>query len=443
VSALTVPLSGPLRGQTTVPGDKSLSHRALLLAAIASGPSRVEHFLPAGDCQATLRVVRALGIRVEERSPTSLIVHGQGLHGPQEPEEVLHCSRSGTTMRLLAGLLAGQPFLSILSGDPQLLRRPMGRIVAPLQNMGATVLGRENDRLPPLVLRGGLLRGIDYALPVASAQLKSALLLAGLYAEGATTLREPGPARDHTEQMLAAMGARLVVGPRDGRSGARTLRIEPASELQALDMVVPGDFSSAAFLLAAAALVPGSEVTIQGVGVNPTRTGLLDLLRGMGAAVTLEGERLAGGEPVADLTVRASELRPVEVDGTMVVRAIDELPLLAVLATQALGETTLREAAELRVKETDRIATTVQELRRLGAQIEARADGFVVRGPTPLRSPTVAVDSHGDHRLAMALAIAGLIAEGETRVQNVACVADSYPGFAEALRRLGAQVYSG
>jgi len=262
-------------------------------------------------------------------------------------------------MRLLAGLLAGQPFLSILSGDPQLLRRPMGRVVTPLQNMGATVLGRENDQRPPLALRGGLLRGIDYALPVASAQLKSALLLAGLYAEGPTSLREPGPARDHTERMLTAMGASLEIGPRDGGSGARTLHIEPALELQALDMVVPGDFSSAAFLLAAAALVPGSEVTIQGVGVNPTRTGLL-----MGAAVTLGEERLAGGEPVADLTVQASELRAVEVGGTMVVRAIDELPLLAVLATQAQGETTLRDAAELRVKETDRIATTVRELRR-------------------------------------------------------------------------------
>jgi len=443
VSAFTVPLSGPLRGQTAVPGDKSLSHRALLLASIAAGPSQVDHFLPAGDCQATLRAIRALGIRVEERSPTSLIVHGQGLHGLQEPEGVLYCSRSGTTMRLLAGLLAGQPFLSILSGDPQLLRRPMGRVVTPLQNMGATVLGRENDQRPPLALRGGLLRGIDYALPVASAQLKSALLLAGLYAEGPTSLREPGPARDHTERMLTAMGASLEIGPRDGGSGARTLHIEPALELQALDMVVPGDFSSAAFLLAAAALVPGSEVTIQGVGVNPTRTGLLDLLWEMGAAVTLGEERLAGGEPVADLTVQASELRAVEVGGTMVVRAIDELPLLAVLATQAQGETTLRDAAELRVKETDRIATTVRELRRLGAQIEGRTDGFVVRGPTPLRSPVGAVDSHGDHRLAMALTVAGLIAQGETRIQNVACVTDSYPGFPETLRRLGAQMGPG
>jgi len=441
MNAFVVQAAAPLRGQATVPGDKSISHRALLLGALAPGRSRVAHFLPSGDCRATLGALRALGVQVEERSPTQLVIHGQGLHGWQEPGGVLNCGRSGTTMRLLTGILAGQPFTSILSGDPQLLQRPMGRIVTPLRRMGALILGREDGQRPPLALRGGSLRGIDYTLPVASAQLKSALLLAGLFADGPTTLHEPGPARDHSERMLAAMGAHLELGPRSTDTGARTLWIEPASELQAIDVAVPGDFSSAAFLLAAATLVPDSEITIQHVGVNPTRTGLLDLLREMGAAVTLQGERLVSGEPVADLAVRASELQAVTVSGTMVVRAIDELPVLAVLASQAQGETILRDAAELRVKETDRIATTVQELRRLGAEVEPRADGFVVRGPTPLQSPADAVDSHGDHRLAMALIVAGLIAEGETRVEDMDCVADSYPGFLETLRHLGAQMY--
>jgi 3-phosphoshikimate 1-carboxyvinyltransferase len=330
-------------------------------------------------------------------------------------------------MRLLAGLLAGQPFTSVLTGNAQLRRRPMGRVVEPLQRMGATVLGRQGGRLPPLAIQGGHLRGMDYALPVASAQVKSALLLAGLYADGPTTLHEPGPARDHTERMLSAMGGELQIG--DGN-----LRIAPGGRLQALDVTVPGDFSSAAFLIVAATLAPGSEITVEGLGTNPTRTGLLDVLRAMGADLTLHNERTLNGEPVADLTVRASELQGVEVCGPSVVRAIDEFPILAVAATQAHGETVVRDAAELRVKETDRIATTVQELRRLGAEVAPRSDGLVVHGPTPLRG--CAVHSQGDHRLAMALAVAGLIASGRTLVQDVDCIADSFPGFEATLAHL-------
>lgn len=444
-----------------MPGDKSISHRALLLGAIADGTSRVENYLSAADCLATLRAVRALGVKVQEMGPTVLRVHGRGLRGLREPEDVLDCTRSGTTMRLLAGLLAGQRFFSVVTGDAQLRRRPMGRVVEPLRLMGATVSGRDGGRKPPLAFQGGDLQGLDYALPVASAQVKSALLLAGLYADGSTTLHVPGPARDHTERMLLAMGCNLETAHHPQRNlqhGVGTKHhhclLTPTDRLQPFDLTVPGDLSSAAFLIVAATLVPGSEITLEGVGVNPTRTGLLDVLEAMGAAVTLEDERIVSGEPVADLTVRASELQGTEVGGYLVVRMIDEFPILAVAATQAHGETIVRDAAELRVKETDRIATVVQELRYLGAEIEPRPDGFVVQGPTPLHEPEplcaerdqgvegvgTSVNSHGDHRLAMALVVAGLTIASGIQVQDVTCIEDSFPGFASAVAGLGGQI---
>jgi 3-phosphoshikimate 1-carboxyvinyltransferase len=428
---LVVRRGGGLSGRVQVPGDKSISHRALVLGGIADGASRVEKFLPSADCVATMSVMRKLGVEIEEQDPTTLIVHGRGLRGLREADDVLDCARSGTSMRLLAGLLAGQPFLSILSGDIQLRRRPMGRIVEPLVQMGALVLGRDGGKLPPLAIRGGSLQGIEYALPVASAQVKSALLLAGLYAEGPTTLRVPGPARDHTERMLGAMGGSVA-------GTYHELQMEPAVRLRAVDMAVPGDMSSAAFLLVAATLVPRSEITVQGVGVNPTRTGLLDVLAAMRADVVLHNESTVSGEPVADLTIRSAELRGTRVGGALVVRAIDEFPVLAVAATQAQGETVVRDAAELRVKETDRIATTVEELRRMGAEIEAHPDGFAVHGPTPLRGAEV--HSHGDHRLGMALAVAGLVARGETLVRDTVCIGDSFPGFSATMVRLGGQL---
>jgi 3-phosphoshikimate 1-carboxyvinyltransferase len=404
--------------------------------------------LPAADCLATLGVVRALGVEVEMPGgvASGLLVRGRGLRGLQEPDDVLNCIRSGTTIRLLAGILAGQPFFSVLSGEPQLRRRPMARVIEPLQRMGAVILGRDGGRLPPFAIRGGSLCGIDYILPVASAQVKSALLLAGLYADGPTVLHVPGPARDHTERMLSAMGCELrVTQPGPGRafvseagSADHHYTMVPTQRLQPVDLTVPGDFSSAAFLLVAATLVPGSEVTIEGLGINPTRTGLLDILRQMGADVTLDAVHTESGEPVADLTVRAAALGGVTVGGELVVRTIDEFPVLAVAATQAHGQTVVRDAAELRVKETDRIATTVQELRRLGAEIEPQPDGFLVQGPTRLRG--TAVDSHGDHRLAMALAVAGLVAAGETTVQTIDCIGDSFPGFERVLARLGGSV---
>jgi len=301
----------------------------------------------------------------------------------------------------------------------------MRRVVEPLRRMGAEI--EDTDGHAPLTIRGRQLHGCEHALAVASAQVKSALLLAGLYADGPTTIREPGPARDHTERMLIAMGSEL-------RMTNGEWRLVPGERLQALDMTVPGDFSSAAFLIVAATLVPGSEITIEGVGVNPTRTGLLDVLQAMGADLTLHNERIVSGEPVADLTVRASALRGVEVSGDTVVRMIDEFPVLAVAATQAQGETVVRDAAELRVKETDRITTIVAGLRALGARIESLPDGFIIEGPAPLGG--AAVDSHGDHRLAMALAVAGLVATGETFVQDAGCIADSFPGFEATLAHL-------
>jgi 3-phosphoshikimate 1-carboxyvinyltransferase len=417
-----------------VPGDKSVSHRALLLGSLAEGASRICGFLPSNDCLATLACLRSVGVEIVFHEDTTLTVHGRGQRGLQAPAAPLNCVRSGTTMRLLTGILAGQPFTSTLTGEPQLRRRPMRRVVEPLQSMGAEI--EDTDGHAPLVLRGRPLHSTDHTLGVASAQVKSALLLAGLYADGPTTVRQPGPARDHTERMLVAMGADVQVADL-----AVTLNRSPSLSLSPLSIRVPGDISSAAFLLVAAAIAPGSEVVVEGVGVNPTRTGLLDVLREMGAHLITNNLREEGNEPVADLTVRTSELRGVEVGGHTVVRMIDEFPALAVAATQALGVTVVRDAAELRVKETDRIAAIVTGLRALGARIDPLPDGFRVEGPTPLRGAVV--DSFGDHRLAMALAVAGLVAEGEVVVERAECVADSFPGFVALIQGLGARVQVG
>ncbi len=423
---------GPLIGRVHVPADKSITHRALLFGAIAEGISRVRNYLDGGDCRATLNVVRQLGVLVEEPAPGEWRIHGRGLWGLCEPEVVLDCVNSGTTARLLAGLLAGQRFHSVITGSAQLRQRPMARVVEPLRQMGADIAGRQDGRLLPLSVRGRPLQGIEYTLPVASAQVKSCLLLAALYADGLTVVREPGPARDHTERMLTAMGVSVV------RRGQTVIAEAPANPLQPLDLTVPGDFSSAAFLLAAGACVPGSRVTIAEVGVNPTRRGLLDALVAMGADVALDNWGESGGEPIGDLHVRPAPLRAITLEGDAIVTLIDELPVFAVIATQAHGITIVRDAAELRVKETDRIATTVAELRKLGARIEATADGFVIEGPTPLRGTRV--HSHGDHRLAMALAVAGLFAEGVTAVAEAECIADSFPGFEQVLLKLGGRV---
>ncbi|WP_322798690.1 3-phosphoshikimate 1-carboxyvinyltransferase [Thermoflexus sp.] len=419
-----------LSGAISVPGDKSISHRTLLLAALADGISNLQGWLPAADCEATLRCVRALGVQVERPARDHLVVHGSGLKGLQPASEPLDCGGSGTTMRLLMGILAGFPFPSMLVGNPQLSRRPMERVAQPLRRMGAEVFTTEGHA--PVRVRGGSLRGIQYELPVASAQVKSAILLAGLYADRPTTVIEPVPSRDHTERLLGAMGATVQ---REGNS----ITIEPAEQLRSLSLTIPGDPSSAAFLVAAALLIPGAQVQIPGVLLNPTRLGWVEAWQAMGAPIQVISEAEVGGEPVGLLTTAAAaRLQAIEIAGAIVPRMIDEFPIFAVVATQAEGVTQVRDAAELRVKESDRIAALAMELRRMGAQIEEHPDGFTVYGPTPLRGAVV--HSHGDHRLAMALAIAGLIAQGETIVEDAACIADSFPGFVEAMQALGAEI---
>lgn len=424
-----------LVGQCSVPGDKSISHRAVMFAAIADGVSHVHNFLDGHDCRATIGVMRGLGVVVDEVSPTELVIHGRGVDGLQEPNGILDCANSGTTIRLMTGLLAGQKFTSILNGTEQIRRRPMGRIVNPLRGMGAQIIGRQNGNYAPLGIAPTRLRGVDYTLPVASAQVKSCVLLAGLYADGLTIVREPGPARDHTERMLQAMGAPIQVA-------GRTVSSErPSAPLKPIDIIVPGDMSSAAFLLVAGAIVPDSRITITGVGVNPTRTGIVDALLAMGAQIEFQNQRDQAGEPVADLEVRTSDLRGTTFGGELIVTMIDELMILAVAATQARGRTVIRDAGELRVKETDRIATTVTELRKMGAQIEPTEDGFIIDGPTQLIGAPV--ESQGDHRLAMAMTVAGMVAKGATTVYGSEVTADSFPGFEITLQALGAKLTFG
>ncbi|MCX6046185.1 MAG: 3-phosphoshikimate 1-carboxyvinyltransferase [Chloroflexi bacterium] len=426
---ITTTSGNPLIGQCSVPGDKSISHRAIMFGGIAEGKTTVRNFLDGHDCRATVQVMRDLGVEIEVLTPTELVVHGRGLDGLQEPNTVLDCANSGTTIRLLTGLLAGQKFTSFLNGTAQIRRRPMGRIVQPLRGMGADILGRQNSNYAPLGIRPARLHSVEYDMPVASAQVKSCVLLAGLYAHGLTIVREPGPARDHTERMLGAMGAPIeVIG--------NTVHSErPSTPLKGLEVIVPGDLSSAAFLLVAGAIVPDSRLTIAGVGVNPTRTGIVDALLEMGANIQFLNERDQAGEPVADLDVRFSELRGTTFAGQQIVTMIDELMVLAVAATQAKGRTVIRDAGELKVKETDRIASTVTELRKMGARIEPTADGFIIDGPTQLIGAPV--ESQGDHRLAMAMTVAGLVARGTTTVYGSEVTADSFPGFEITLQALG------
>lgn len=419
MAPLRVAASGPLVRDLAVPGDKSLSHRALLFSALAEGEARIRGLQEGLDVAATRRAVESLGVEVRDEGGT-VVVAGRGLGGFREPEAVIDCANSGTTMRLLAGVLAGHGFLSVLTGDASLRRRPMARILDPLREMGALALGRAEDTRAPLVLRGGSLRALEWDLPVASAQVKSAILLAGLHARGVTWVREPELSRDHTERMLAAMGAEVV---RDGlRVGVRG----PA-RLKALDLAVPGDPSSAAFWAAAALLVPGSRVRIRGVSLNPTRTGFYRILRRMGAPVSLEETGEACGEPVGDVVVEHGPLEGVEVSPAEVPSAIDEFPVLAAVAAAARGETWIRGAEELRHKESDRIEAVAGELRKAGVPVETLPDGLRVTGGAPLR-PAV-FESHDDHRLAMAMGVLSLAIPGGAAVDGAEAASVSYPGF--------------
>lgn len=412
------------------PSDKSISHRAAILSALAIGDTRIENFLDSETTRATVDCLRGLGAAIEEGGRNTLIVHGRGLDSLREPRDVLFCRGSGTTIRLLAGVCAGQDFLSILDGTPALKLRPMRRVVEPLTQMGAHIDARDNGRLPPLVFRGGRLAGIEYQMPVASAQVKSAILLAGLYADSPTRVIEPSESRDHTERMLTGFGAKV-------ESRSMHVLVQPHPELRSPSMIkIPSDFSSAAFLIVAALLIADSTVSVQAVGINRTRTGLLDALARMGASIGVENRYIESGEPVGDLSVRHSgDLKATSISGTEIPRMIDEFPILAVAATQAQGTTIVRDAAELRVKESDRVSTVAEELRKMGAQIEEHPDGFAIDGPTILHGAHV--NAHNDHRLAMSLAVAALIAQGDTVIGGWECVADSFPNFEKVVLRHG------
>lgn len=425
--SIVLSASGPLKGEIYPPPDKSLSHRSVIIASIAKGKSRIENLLRAEDPMSTLNAMRSLGVEILDKKD-AIEVQGKGLHALREPEDVIDCGNSGTTIRLLTGLLSGQPFSSILTGDDSLRKRPMKRVITPLRMMGAHLSARYSDTFPPLCIHGGNLRGISYKSPVASAQVKSAILLAGLYADGSTYIEEPQKSRDHTERILPALGAKLRV------EGLK-VTIEGGSELRPFEMIIPGDFSSAAFFIAAASIVKESEVLIKNVGINPTRTGFFSVLKRMGVRIEILNECNVSGEPVADLLCRyTKELKAVEVGADEIITMIDEFPVFTVLATQADGTTTIRGAEELRIKESDRIATMASELREMGVKVEEYPDGLSIQGPVKLKGAPV--HSHHDHRVAMALTVASLISDSKTIIHGVSAVNVSYPAFFENLKSL-------
>ena len=423
----TVHGSARLEATVVPPGDKSISHRAALLNAISDGQAKVTNFCVGDDRTSMLGCLRGLGVEIEESVEDGIetfTINGMGLDGLSEPSDYLYAGNSGTTMRLVSGLLASQPFFSVITGDSSLRGRPMKRILTPLSMMGAQVMGRGGGSLAPLAFDGGGLHGIEYEMPVASAQLKSCILIAGLFSEGETSVIQPAESRDHTERMMASMGADV------DKDGPR-LTVRRPSRLASLDIQVPCDISGAAFWLVAGAAHPNARITVQGVGINPSRTGVLDVLRDMGANIAVENVREVGNEPSADLVVETSNLRGVEISGDVIPRVIDELPVLAVAASQATGQTVIRDASELRVKESDRIAATVTGLAGLGAKVRETEDGMIIEGGSRLRGAEVA--SFGDHRIAMSMAIAGLIADGATTIGDSEAADVSYPAFWDEL----------
>lgn len=417
-----------LRGTVAIPGDKSISHRAVMLGALAEGKTIIENFLPGEDCLSTIACFRKLGVEITGPEDGVVTVSGRGLDGLREPCDILDAGNSGTTMRLILGVLAGQPFFSVITGDDSLRRRPMARVTHPLGLMGARISGRQDGALAPLAIQGGRLDPIHYYSPVASAQVKSAVLLAGLFAAGETAVTEPYLSRDHTERMLRYFGAEVDVS-----GGA--IRLKGRPRLSGRVLKVPGDISSAAFLMVAASAIPGSDLILAGVGVNPTRTGIVDALAEMGAHIEMLNTRQEGGEPVADIRVRYNgRLCGVSLGGEIIPRLIDEIPALAVAAALAEGETEIRDAAELKVKESDRIAAVVRLLTGFGAAVEERPDGLMVRGKRTINA--CICESHGDHRIAMAAAVAGMLAGGETVVRGAECIAVSFPGFNDVLKKI-------
>ncbi|MBL7119662.1 MAG: 3-phosphoshikimate 1-carboxyvinyltransferase [Dehalococcoidia bacterium] len=422
-----------LRGEITPPGDKSISHRAVMLNSIARGRARLSNFSPAADCGSTLTCLQALGVNIGRVSSVAdaIDIHGLGKEGLREADDVLYAGNSATTMRLLSGLLAAQPFFSIITGDNSLRSRPMDRVISPLRLMGADIWGRGEGSLAPLAIKGGQLHGIEYVLPVPSAQIKSAILMAALLADGETIIHEPAKSRDHTERMLQAMGVSLRV---DGCCISVT---PPDVPPNSIDFHIPGDISCAAYWLIAGAIHPDARIRIKDTGMNPTRTGIVDVLLKMGATLRIENQRrTGGGEPLTDLLIESSELTGTEIGGDLIPRLIDEIPVIAVAACVAKGVTVIKDAAELRVKETDRIRDLVNELSKFGATLEEMPDGMTIYGGAKLRGARCS--SHYDHRLAMALGIAGLVAEGETVIEDAEVVEVSYPTFWQDMRRITA-----
>jgi len=416
-----------LKGNISVPGDKSISHRSLILGSIAQGETQIHNFLNSLDCLKTLECMRALGVEIKSGCDNYIKIKGKGLYGLQEPKNILDVGNSGTTIRLLTGLLSGQNFYSVLDGDNSIRKRPMKRIVQPLRLMGANIWGRENGRFVPLGIKGSKLNPLHYTLPVASAQVKSALLLAGLYATGETVIKEPLPTRDHTERMLEIMQA-------DMKISSHEIKIQGGKELKGTEIFIPGDISSAAYFIVATSVLKGSQIIIKQVGINPTRIGIIGILNKMGAKIDILNYQIKSNESQADLRIEYSELKGVEIKEEMVPFLIDELPLIAVVATQAQGKTVVSGAKELRVKETDRIKAIVSELKKMRADIEEREDGFVVKGPSKLQGAIC--ESYNDHRIAMSLAVAALLAERKTFIKNSECIDISFPGFENTLQKL-------
>ncbi|MGN8800083.1 3-phosphoshikimate 1-carboxyvinyltransferase [Candidatus Merdisoma sp. HCP28S3_D10] len=415
-----------LRGEITIPGDKSISHRAVMFGSLAEGTTEVTGFLRGADCLSTIDCFRRLGITVEDKNER-ILIHGRGLHGLSAPEQLLDAGNSGTTTRLISGILSGQNFETTLTGDASIQKRPMGRIMEPLSQMGASIESIRGNGCAPLRIQGRSLHGIHYTTKVASAQVKSAILLAGLYADAPTSVTEPALSRNHSELMLYFFGA-------DVRTEGTTATIQPEPELTGQKVNVPGDISSAAYFIAAGCITPDSEILIRNVGINPTRDGILKICRLMNADVTLLNENADSGEPTADLLVRTSSLKGCTIEGDLIPTLIDELPILAVMACFAEGTTLIRDAAELKVKESDRIAVMTENLTAMGAHVTATEDGMIIEGGYPLHGAVI--DSHLDHRIAMSFAIAALNADGETRIQGADCVTISYPTFYKDLEKL-------
>lgn len=426
MKSITIQPTASVRGEIVVPGDKSISHRSIMLGAIANGVTTVRGFLRGEDNMSTMHAFRAMGVDINDDGETIRIT-GRGLHGLQEPGDVLDCGNSGTTIRLITGLLSGQSFFSVVTGDQYLRKRPMKRVVEPLSLMGARIYGRKGGTLAPLAITGGGLKGIDYQSPVSSAQIKSSLMLAGLYADGETTVTEPSLSRDHSERMFRYFGASLTVNPNG-------VTVRGGVELTAREVTVPGDISSAAFFMVAALITPNSELLIKNVGVNPSRTGVIDILKAMGGDIQLVDEREVSGEPVADLLVRSSRLKGIAISGSVVPRAIDEFPAICIAAARAEGTTTVRDAKELRVKETDRITAMAVNLGKVGVTVTECEDGMDITGSDRLLGGTV--DSSGDHRIAMSMSVAALVAEGPITVTDIDCVATSFPTFFPLLEKV-------